>query len=88
VLEQLDLKTSTARASLGTLVSSATVEQQGDGYVVVDPLFAGWIAGLREPAGDEPPYKEPGEQGVRKALSRTRTADPLLTIPRARACTT
>jgi hypothetical protein len=55
VLEQLDLKKSTARASLGTLAASATVEQQGDGYVVVDPLFAGWIAALREPAGDEPP---------------------------------
>ena len=53
VLEQLDLAKSTARASLNALVSSATVEQKREEYVVVDPLFAEWIASLRE-LGDEP----------------------------------
>jgi hypothetical protein len=47
-LEQLALPKSTARASLRSLLANATVEQQGDDYVVVDPLFAEWIAGLRE----------------------------------------
>jgi hypothetical protein len=54
VLERLDLAKSTARASLGTLLATATVEQQGDRYVVVDPLFAGWIESLREASGEEP----------------------------------
>jgi hypothetical protein len=48
VLEQLDLPKSTARAALGSLLANATVEQQGDAYVVVDPLFAEWIGGLRD----------------------------------------
>jgi DNA-binding IclR family transcriptional regulator len=43
VLEQLDLPKSTARAALTSLVASATVEQRGEEYVVVDPLFAEWI---------------------------------------------
>jgi hypothetical protein len=52
VLEQLDLKKSTARAALGLLVATADVES-GDGrYSVVDPLFAEWIARLRENAGE------------------------------------
>ena len=53
VLEQLDLPKSTARASLKALVANATVEQQGEDYVVVDPLFAEWIATLREMSGEE-----------------------------------
>ena len=53
VLEQLNLPKSTARAALGSLLANATVEQQGDAYVVVDPLFAEWIAGLREPSDGE-----------------------------------
>ncbi len=52
VLEQLDLKKSTARAALNTLLAGAEVERDGDAYVVVDPLFAEWIGGLREHAGD------------------------------------
>jgi hypothetical protein len=52
VLEQLDLAKSTARASLSSLVASATVEQRGDEYVVIDPLFAEWIAQTRT-SGDE-----------------------------------
>jgi uncharacterized protein len=52
VLEQLDLPKSTARAALTSLVASATVEQRGEEYVVVDPLFAEWIANLRE-TGEE-----------------------------------
>jgi hypothetical protein len=44
VLEQLDLPKSTARAALASLVANATVEQQADAYVVVDPLFAEWVA--------------------------------------------
>jgi uncharacterized protein len=59
VLEQLDLAKSTARASLNVLVSTATVEQKRDEYVVVDPLFAEWIASLRE-LGDEPRDEEHG----------------------------
>ncbi|MDQ4030693.1 MAG: hypothetical protein M3168_06585 [Actinomycetota bacterium] len=55
VLEQLDLPKSTARASLQALVANATVEQRGDHYAVVDPLFAQWIASLRETPGDEAP---------------------------------
>src|SRR6266498_3840058 len=53
VLEQLDLRKSTARAALRTLVANATVEQQDDEYVLIDPLFAEWIAKLRETSGDE-----------------------------------
>lgn len=53
VLEQLDLAKSTARASLKTLVANATVEQQGDDYALVDPLFAEWVANLREMSGEE-----------------------------------
>jgi uncharacterized protein len=53
VLEQLDLPKSTARAALQSLLADATVEQQGDAYVVVDPLFAEWIANLQE-SGEEP----------------------------------
>lgn len=52
VLGQLDLAKSTARASLNTLVANATVEQRGDEYIVVDPLFAEWIA-ERRTAGDD-----------------------------------
>ena len=48
----LDLLKSTARAALTSLVASATVEQRGEQYVVVDPLFAEWIANLRE-TGEE-----------------------------------
>lgn len=52
VLEQLEIPKSTARAALGSLRANATVEQRGENYVVVDPLFAEWIASLRE-AGDD-----------------------------------
>jgi hypothetical protein len=52
VLEQLGLPKSTARASLRTLLADATVEQQGEAYVVVDPLFAEWIGNLQE-AGED-----------------------------------
>ena len=52
VLEQLALAKSTARAALGSLVASATVEQRGDEYVVIDPLFAEWISQSRT-SGDE-----------------------------------
>ena len=44
VLEQLDLAKSTARAALLSLAATATVERQGERYVVVDPLFAEWLA--------------------------------------------
>jgi hypothetical protein len=54
VLEQLDLPKSSARAALNALATSATVEQEGDVYRIVDPLFAEWIANLREASGDEP----------------------------------
>jgi hypothetical protein len=54
VLEQLDLPKSTARAALRSLVSNATVEQSADDYAVIDPLFAEWIAGLRETADELP----------------------------------
>jgi hypothetical protein len=52
VLEQLDLPKSTARAALQSLVANATVEQKDDHYVIIDPLFAEWIAKLRETSGD------------------------------------
>jgi uncharacterized protein len=55
VLEQLDLRKSTARAALQTLVANATVEQEAETYVLIDPLFAEWIASLRESSGDEVP---------------------------------
>jgi hypothetical protein len=48
VLEQLDLPKSTARAALQALLGNATVEQETDDYVLVDPLFAEWIGQLRE----------------------------------------
>ena len=51
VLEQLDLRKSTARAALQALVANATVEQHEEMYVSIDPLFAEWIANLRE-SGD------------------------------------
>jgi uncharacterized protein len=53
VLEQLDLPKSTARAALQLLVANATVEQKADEYVVIDPLFAEWIANLHETSGDD-----------------------------------
>jgi uncharacterized protein len=53
VLEQLDLRKSTARAALRVLVANASVEHQEDDYVLIDPLFAEWIANLRETSGDE-----------------------------------
>jgi hypothetical protein len=53
VLEQLDLRKSTARAALQSLVANATVEQEAETYVLIDPLFAEWIANLRESSGDE-----------------------------------
>ena len=53
VLEQLALAKSTARAALRSLVAGATVEQRGDEYVVIDPLFAEWISQVRT-SGDEP----------------------------------
>ena len=52
VLEQLDFPKSTARASLRLLAANATIEQRGEEYALVDPLFAQWIAGLREAGGD------------------------------------
>jgi hypothetical protein len=52
VLEQLDIPKSTARAALKSLGANATVEQRGENYVVVDPLFAEWITRVRE-AGDD-----------------------------------
>jgi uncharacterized protein len=52
VLAQLDLPKSTARAALKSLAASATVEQRGDDYVIVDPLFAEWIGRLRETGDD------------------------------------
>jgi uncharacterized protein len=52
VLAQLDLPKSTARAALKSLAASATVEQRGDDYVIVDPLFAEWIGRLRETVDD------------------------------------
>jgi len=45
-LEQLDVPKSTIRAALHSLVANATVEQRGVDYVIVDPLFAEWIAAL------------------------------------------
>ena len=47
VLEELDLKKSTARAALQSLVASADVEIRDGAYGLVDPLFAEWIGGLR-----------------------------------------
>jgi hypothetical protein len=38
---------------LRSLVANATVEQRGNDYVLVDPLFAEWIANVRE-TGEEP----------------------------------
>ena len=52
VLEQLDLPKSTARATLGSLLGNATVEQGEQDYVLVDPLFSEWIANLRETSGE------------------------------------
>jgi uncharacterized protein len=52
VLEQLDVPKSTIRAALRSLTANATVERRGEDYVIVDPLFAEWIARLHE-TGDE-----------------------------------
>jgi uncharacterized protein len=52
VLEQLDIPKSTVRAALKSLRANATVEQRGENYVVVDPLFAEWIASPHD-AGDD-----------------------------------
>jgi uncharacterized protein len=60
VLERLDLAKSTARASLRSLAANAIVEQQDERYVLVDPLLAEWIAGVRE-GGDEGVENEEGE---------------------------
>jgi hypothetical protein len=47
VLEELDLKKSTARAALQSLVASADVETRDGAYGLVDPLFAEWVGELR-----------------------------------------
>jgi hypothetical protein len=47
VLEELDLKKSTARAALQSLVASADVEMRDGAYRPVDPLFAEWVGSLR-----------------------------------------
>ena len=52
MLEQLDIPKSTVRAALRRSSRNATVEQRDEDYVIVDPLFAEWITGLRE-TGDE-----------------------------------
>lgn len=52
VLEQLDLKKSTARAALNALLADATVELRDGAYTLVDPLFAEWIARLRDGSGE------------------------------------
>jgi hypothetical protein len=52
VLEQLDMPKSTARAALTSLRANATVEQRGEDYVLVDPLFGEWIASLRDAGND------------------------------------
>ena len=52
ILERLDLPKSTARAALQSLVTNATVEQTSDTYVVIDPLFAEWIANLQATGED------------------------------------
>jgi hypothetical protein len=54
VLEQLDVPKSSVRAALGQLAASATIEQRGEEYVLIDPLFAEWIAGVRD-AGETAP---------------------------------
>lgn len=48
VLEQLDLKKSTARAALQSLAATADIEVDESRYALVDPLFSEWIARLRE----------------------------------------
>jgi uncharacterized protein len=52
VIDQLDLRKSTARAALTGLIADATVEAGGGRYSFVDPLFAEWIGRLRE-SGDD-----------------------------------
>jgi hypothetical protein len=47
VLEQLDAPKSSIRAALSQLLARALVEQRGEEYVLVDPLFAEWVRGLR-----------------------------------------
>jgi len=47
VLEQLDAPKSSIRAALSQLLARALVEQRGEEYVLVDPLFAEWVGGLR-----------------------------------------
>ena len=55
VLDQLDLRKSTARAALNVLVANATVEIRDGRYAVVDPLLEEWISRLRESGdGSEP----------------------------------
>jgi hypothetical protein len=54
LLEQLDVPKSSVRAALGQLAASATIEQRGEEYVLIDPLFAEWIAGVRD-AGETAP---------------------------------
>ena len=52
VIDQLDLRKSTARAALTGLIADATVEAGGGRYSFVDPLFAEWIGRLRESGED------------------------------------
>ncbi len=54
MLEQLDTAKGTVRDSLRSLIESADVEVVDERYVLVDPLFAEWIAELRTGAGVEP----------------------------------
>ena len=55
VLDRLDLPKSTGRAALRALLARAEVEQRGDGYRLVDPLFDEWIERLRDSGADLEP---------------------------------
>ena len=52
LLEQLDRPEEQRPRGAPVARADATVEQRDEDYALVDPLFAEWIAGLREP-GDE-----------------------------------
>jgi hypothetical protein len=48
LLQQLEVPKSSVRAALSQLLARAMVEQRDEEYMLIDPLFAEWVAGLRE----------------------------------------
>ncbi len=56
-LRRLELTKDVVRRALPRLAATAEIEEREQGgFAIVDPLFAAWVAGLNDRAGDEGPF--------------------------------